>query len=209
MLVSRGAAPNSGTRIEDNMSKKNLVELLLLENVDNLGIVGDVVQVKTGYARNYLVPMGLATVPTEEAKKAVEARRAEVERQLAEKRQVQEQTIARLEGHEITLLRAANEQGVLFGSVTQHDIAEHLREEGFAINERDVRIGEPLKRLDSYMIPIKLADDLAVEIKVWVVSDKPLEELEAEGEGEGPAEGEGDSQGEPAEPQTPIPTDFE
>ncbi len=158
------------------MSKKTTVELLLLENIDNLGIVGDVVDVKHGYARNYLVPMGLATVPTEQAKKAVEARRAQVERQLVEKRQRQEAALEKLQGHEITLLRAANEQGVLFGSVTQYDIAEHLREEGFDLAERDVRIGEPLKRLDSYSIPIKLADDLETEIKVWVVSDKPLDE---------------------------------
>lgn len=163
------------------MARKNDVELLLTENVDNLGIVGDVVQVRPGYARNYLLPMGLATEPSEEAKAAVQARRAEVERQLAEKRQIQEQTIEKLEGHEITLQRSANEQGVLFGSVTQHDIAETLREEGFAINERDVRIGEPFKRLDSYMVPIQLAEDLRSEIKVWVVSDRPAEQLQAEG----------------------------
>ena len=166
------------------MSKKD-IELLLLENIDNLGIVGDVVNVRSGYARNYLVPMGLATVPTEKAKQAVAARRAEIERQLAEKRQVQEQTLAKLEGHEITLERSANEQGVLFGSVTQHDIAEFLREEGFELADRDVRLGEQLKRPDSYMIPVKLADDLLTEIKVWVVSDKPLEEIEPEPAAEG------------------------
>ena len=120
------------------MTAKKTVSLMLLENVDNLGIVGDVVNVKHGYARNYLLPMGLATKPTEAARQAVEERRAEVERQLRELREQREKLIAALEEHEITLQRAANESGVLFGSVTQADIADALREEGFAINERDV-----------------------------------------------------------------------
>jgi len=183
------------------MSTKKNVELLLLENVDNLGIVGDVVDVKAGYARNYLLPMQLATVPTEEAKQAVAARRAEVERQLREKRDQQETMIEQLDGFEITLQRSANDQGVLFGSVTQHDIAVALQEEGFAITERDVRIGEPFKRLDSYPIPIKVADDLSTEIKLWIVSDKPLDELgeDAEGEPDGEAGGE-DAPAESVEP---------
>jgi large subunit ribosomal protein L9 len=162
------------------MTGQNQVELLLLENVDNLGIVGDVVKVRPGYARNYLVPMGLATQPTPGARKAVEARRVEVERQLREVREQQERLITQLENYEITLQRAANPQGVLFGSVTQHDISEALREAGFNVTERDVRIGEPLKRLDSYQIPVQFDDDLRTEIKVWVVSDKPAEQLMAE-----------------------------
>ncbi len=163
------------------------VKLLLVENVDNLGIVGDVVDVRAGYARNYLLPHGLATAPTPGAMKRIEVRRAEVERQLRTQRQEQERLIASLEGHEITLQRSANEQGILFGSVTQHDIAEALRQDGYNITERDVRIGEPIKRLDSYAIPIQLAPELKMEIKLWVVSDKPADELLAENES-GPAE---------------------
>jgi len=164
------------------MSSQNNVELLLLENVYNLGIVGDVVSVKPGYARNYLIPTGLATEPTEGAKKRIAAKRAEVERQLRELREQREALIAKLEGVELTLQRSANEQGVLFGSVSQQDIAEALQEEGFDIAYRDVRIGEPFKHLDSYTVPIQLDQDLRTEIKVWVVSDKPLEELAEEGE---------------------------
>jgi large subunit ribosomal protein L9 len=155
---------------------KPSVELLLIENVDNLGIVGDIVTVKPGYARNYLLPMGLATQPSEGAKKAVAERRAEVERQLAEQRKQQERMIEKLEGFEITLERSANEQGVLFGSVTQHDIAEALDAAGFPVPERAVRIGEQLKRLGNYNIPVKLADDLETEIKLWIVSDQPVAE---------------------------------
>lgn len=158
---------------------KKTVQLLLLENVDNLGIVGDVVEVKAGYARNYLLPMNLATAPTEEAMKAIEARRAEVERQLRELREQQERLLGQLENFEITLQRSANEAGQLYGSVTQHDIAVALQEEGFSVTERDIRIGTPIKRLDSYDIPIQIADDLKTTIKLWVVSDRPIEELEA------------------------------
>ena len=157
---------------------KATVELLLLENVENLGIVGDIVEVRPGYARNYLLPYGYATEPSPGAIKAVEERRAEVERQMKELRSQREKVIERLEGHEITLQRSANEQGVLFGSVTQGDIVDALGEEGFNISEREVRIGEPIKRLDSYQVPIQLDDDLRTELKVWVVSDKPVSQLE-------------------------------
>ncbi len=174
------------------MASKKMVKLLLVENVENLGIVGDVVEVKPGYARNYLIPMRLADQPTEGNMRRIEDKRKEVERMLREQREQREKLIEQLEGVELTLERSANAQGVLFGSVTQHDIAETLREMGFAIKERDVRIGEPLKQLDSYQIPIQLDDDLRTEIKVWVVSDRPMEEIEAE---------EAEEQQEQAEPE--------
>ena len=158
------------------------VKLLLIENVDNLGIVGDIVTVKSGYARNYLFPMQLATTPTPNAIKAVEAKRAEVEKMLREKRVEQERLIEHLSGYEITLKRAANDVGQLYGSVTQHDIKESLVEAGFAIRDSDIRIGSQIKRLDSYDIPVQIAADLKTEIKLWVVSDSPIPELEEDGE---------------------------
>jgi large subunit ribosomal protein L9 len=164
------------------MSTKKNIDLLLLDNVYNLGIVGDVVSVKPGYARNYLVPTGLATVPTEGAKKRVAEKRAQVERELREQREQRERMIAKLEGQEITLQRSANEQGVLFGSVSQQDIAQALQEEGFDVTYRDVRIGDPLKQLDSYTVPVQLESDLRTEIKVWVVSDRPMDQLAEEGD---------------------------
>ncbi len=155
------------------------IRLLLTENIDNLGIVGDVVSVKSGYARNYLVPRGLATQPTDGNVKRLAERRAQVEQELREHRSAQEAIFAKFEGYEVTIQRSANEQGVLFGGVSQHDIAETLRAEGFGVDDRVVRIGEQIKRLDSYEIPIVLAADLKTQIKLWVVSDKPAEELGA------------------------------
>jgi large subunit ribosomal protein L9 len=151
------------------------IKLLLTENVANLGIVGDVVKVKPGYARNYLVPHGKATTPTEGNIQRLAERRAQVEAELKALRSVQEAMLAKLEGFELTLERSSNEQGVLFGGVSQHDIAEAMREAGHAIEDRDVRIGAQIKRLDSYDIPIVLAADLKTDIKLWIVSDKPME----------------------------------
>ena len=93
-----------------------------------------------------------------------------------------ENTLGKLVDHEITILRSANERGVLFGGVSQHDIGEFLRGEGFAVDDRAVRVGDQIKRLDSYSIPIVLATDLKTSIKLWVVSDKPAEQLDTEAE---------------------------
>ena len=156
------------------------IELLLTENVDNLGIVGDVVKVRAGYARNFLLPRLLGTKPTPSAIKRLSARRAEVEKELKKIRAEREGIFARMEKLEITMLRSANDQGILYGGVSQHEIAQAMRDEGYAIEDRHVRIGEQIKRLDSYMIPIVLDADLRTEIKLWIVSDKPSEDLEGE-----------------------------
>lgn len=161
------------------------IELLLLDTIENLGIIGDVVKVKPGYARNYLLPHGLAEAPSDEKIAELATRRKEVEAELKQQRSEQEKLIEKLADLEITLERSANEQGALFGGVTQHDIAEALKAEGYAIEDRHVRIGERINRLDTYMIPIQLAKDLKAEVKLWVVSDKPLEVEEEKPEGEG------------------------
>lgn len=153
------------------------VDLLLLENVDNLGIVGDVVKVKAGYARNYLLPMAKATTPTQGAIARLAEKREQVAQQLLHLRGQQEQLIKRLEEFELTIQRTANEDGVLYGGVSQRDITDALREEGIDIDDRTVRVGDQIKRLDTYKVRIELAKDLQTEIKLWVVSDKSLEDL--------------------------------
>lgn len=154
------------------------IELLLLDNVENLGIVGDVVRVRPGYARNYLVPHGIAVTPTPEKVQELAARRSEVEAELKQLGAAQKAMIDKLENYELSLERSANDSGVLFGGVSQHDIAEALRGEGFAVEDRYVRLGETIKRLDSYDIPVIINKDLKTEIKLWVVSDTPSENEE-------------------------------
>lgn len=179
------------------------VELLLTENVENLGIVGDVVKVKPGYARNYLLPYGKATVPSDEKIAELAERRKEVEAQLKAESEARQAMMEKLVDYELTMKRAANDQGVLFGGVSQHDIAEALREEGFAVEDRYIRIGSKINHLDTYEVPIVINKDLKTEIKLWVVSDRPVEELEAEA-----AEGEGEqAKAEKDEPRFFVPVE--
>ncbi len=154
---------------------KKPVELLLTESVEGLGIVGDVVIVKPGYARNYLLPHGYGVVPTERAKKALEERRAQAKAEREAIRKDMESMFERMENAEVSIERSCNDQGFLYGSVTQGDIEQALIDTGFlAIQERHIRIGASIKRIDSYMIPIQLDSDLKTEIKLWVVADREL-----------------------------------
>ncbi len=154
------------------------IELLLTENVDNLGIVGDVVKVRTGYARNYLMPRQLATQPSEEAIKALTAKRAEAERQMSELRKVREGIIERLNGHELHLIRSCNDLGVLYAGITQQEIAKALTEAGFGVKPRDVRLPHAIKRIDTYEVHVKFESDLEAVIKLWIMPDRKLEPTE-------------------------------
>jgi len=165
------------------------VKLLLTENVDNLGIVGDIVNVRIGYARNYLLPFGYATEPSEELISQLADKRAKAEKELAERRAQREEMIGKLNGQELTLIRACNDQGQLYGSVTQQDIASALKELGFSVAPREVRLPTTIKRIDTFDIHIKVDSDLEADIKLWVVPDRELEsddqdEMEFDNEGE-------------------------
>src|SRR5678815_1875451 len=109
------------------------VKLLLQESIKNVGRVGDVVEVSPGYARNYLLPKGLAVEPTKSNLKKVEARRQEIEKQEREKREQQERLLKKLEGKDVTLERKANDQGHLYGAVSATDIAKALQADGFNV----------------------------------------------------------------------------
>ncbi len=148
------------------------MKLLLCKNVEKLGIVGDIVNVAAGYARNYLLPHGLATEPTEtnirrlaEARKIAERERAELLGRLA--------TLAEaLEGVEVTIRAKANEEGVLYGSVNQKDIVQALEEEGHYVKEDHILLPAPLRHLDNVSVELLLADGIRSSIKVWVVRER-------------------------------------
>ncbi len=162
------------------------VELLLTENVEALGIVGDVVKVRSGYARNYLLPRGLATTPTEEMIKALAAKRAEVERQLAELRKQREQMVEKMSGLELELVRSCNDMGILYASVTQQDIVAALAEKGFEVRPRDVRLAQTIKRIGDFEVMIKFEADLEATLKLVVKPDRKLDLDEEEEEEEAP-----------------------
>lgn len=177
------------------------MKLLLCKNVTKLGIVGDIVDVKSGYARNYLVPRGLATEPTETNVRALADARRVAEEERIHERGLLEKLAAKLEGVEITVPARANEDGVLYGSVGRREIAAALVEEGYPIDTDQVALGAPLRQLDSVSVALKLADGIGAEIKVWVVREKTAsddEETEASEESTTGTEADsnGDSTGE-------------
>lgn len=162
------------------------MKLLLKKDVEHLGFVGDFVDVKDGYARNYLLPQDLAVAPTPGNIKGVEAAKsqaAEERRLVAEARQ---QAAERLAGAEVTIKAAANEEGVLYGSVGAKEIAAALRMEGHTVDAEQVHIPDPIRELDNLLVPVHFTQDTVVEVKVWVVRetagiDKSEDPTEPEG----------------------------
>lgn len=146
-------------------------KILLNESVRHVGRVGDVVEVAPGYARNYLIPHGLAVAPTKDNLKKVEVRKQEVIRQEKELRSKHESIIAKLQTVEVTLERRANEQGHLFGSVGANDIAYALQQQGFEVEASDINLSSKLDQIEKYTVEVKFADDLSTDIKVWVAPD--------------------------------------
>lgn len=164
------------------------LQLLLTENVDNLGIVGDVVNVRLGYARNFLLPRGYATLPSEDKIKELAQKRAEAEKMLAELRAQREKVAKKIDNLEITIQRACNDQGILYGAVTQQDLARALNTLGYDVKPREIRLPHTVKRVDSYDILVKFDQDLEATIKLWVEPDREMqseerEEMEFDNEG--------------------------
>ncbi|MFZ4573664.1 MAG: 50S ribosomal protein L9 [Phycisphaerales bacterium] len=151
------------------------VKLLLVENVDSLGIVGDVVNVRIGYARNFLLPRNLATAPSADLVASLGVKRAEAQKQVALQRKQREETTTKLKGVEITLVRSCNDQGILYGAITQQDIASALGEQGHVVRAREVRIAQTIKRVDHYDVHVKLDTDLDAIVKVHVKADRELD----------------------------------
>jgi large subunit ribosomal protein L9 len=159
------------------------VQLLLIQSVDHVGKQGDVVQVKRGYALNYLLPQGLATIANEHHKRMVDKHRArlqEIEKaRLASLRQLAE-AIAK---QSVTIEANANDEGHLYGSVNANEIAAAVKQAGFHITTDQVRLEGVLKELGLYTVKIHLHGEIEAELKVWVVptvtgDEKPAEKSE-------------------------------
>jgi large subunit ribosomal protein L9 len=148
------------------------MKVLLTQTIERTGIVGEVLDVSEGFARNYLLPKGLAIQPTEGNIKRLEQSRKDYEAKLKLQREEKEALLAKLTGIEITLIRNANDEGHLFGSVSRRDIAEELQKAGHAVQPDDVKLDEPIRRVDTFTIAVALASDLRTDIKLWVVREK-------------------------------------
>ena len=148
------------------------MQIILLEKVANLGNLGDVLKVKDGYARNFLIPPKRARRATEVAIKEFEARRAELERLAAEKLAAAQAVGEKLGGYAVTISQKAGVDGRLFGSVTNHDVAEALVKAGFQIAKAQVRMPNgPLKAVGEYTVQVAAHTDVVVDVNVKVVGD--------------------------------------
>jgi large subunit ribosomal protein L9 len=145
------------------------MEIILRQAVENLGKPGDVVKVKNGYGRNYLLPHGLAYEATAGNLKRIQQERDRLEAAENERRGTAQGLAARLEQVSLTFSARVGEEGKLFGSVTSGDIAQQLESQGFHIEKRQVDLHEPIKALGVYRVPIRLHADVKPEIRVWVI----------------------------------------
>lgn len=148
------------------------MQIILMEKVVNLGSLGDVVTVKNGYARNYLIPEGKAKRATEAARKEFEVRRAELESKATEILTVAQARAEKLEGYMVQVTQKAGVDGRLFGSVTNSDIAEALTKQGFEMKKGEVVMPNgPLKTIGDFPITLSLHTDVKAHITVSVLGD--------------------------------------
>jgi large subunit ribosomal protein L9 len=145
------------------------VEVILRQAVEKLGNPGDIVSVSNGYARNFLLPRGVAFEATEGNKKRIAQEKARLEAAESERRESAQDFAKVLEEVSITFAARVGEEGKLFGSVTAADIAQQLEAQGHHVEKRQIDLHEPIKALGVYRVPIKLHADVKPEIKVWVI----------------------------------------
>jgi large subunit ribosomal protein L9 len=144
------------------------MQIILLEKIQNLGVLGDTVDVKPGYARNFLIPGGKAVAASEENMAEFESRRAELERQQAEVVNAAKARAAKLEDLRIVVTHRAGEEGKLFGSVGPADVAEAVTATGTEIDRSEVRIPESIRQIGEYSVEIHLHADVVVPITLDV-----------------------------------------
>ncbi|MDT8323819.1 MAG: 50S ribosomal protein L9 [Bacteroidota bacterium] len=147
------------------------MKVILRQNIETLGSMGEVVTVKDGYARNYLLPRGMAYVATKGNMQVLEQERKRLQVKMNRELKDAEALAAQLEKHEsaITIPMQVGEEDKLFGSVTKEMIADKLAEKGFNIDRRKIEIDEPIKVLGIYTVRIKLHTNVMAKVKVWVV----------------------------------------
>lgn len=146
------------------------MEIILTENVDGLGKIGDLLKVKPGYARNYLVPRGLAVEANTRNIKELEHHKRQMERKRQRVLQTSEELKARIEKVACVFSHRAGEEGKLFGSVTSADIAEKLAAAGIEIDRKKIQLEEPIKTLGEHQVQVKLPAGISAAVKVQVVA---------------------------------------
>ncbi len=148
------------------------MKVLLCEDVEKLGWLGDVVEVSIGYARNYLLPQGIGKAATEASIKAIAEEKAKRAEQRIQDGKRLENAAKAVEGAEAVVAAKANEQGHLFGSVTERQIAANLREQGFEVADEIVQLPEHIKQVGTHAVTLKFSDDVTVTVNVVVVPEQ-------------------------------------
>ncbi len=182
------------------------MKVILTKEVLGLGDPGEIVTVKNGYGRNYLIPRGLAIEATKKNVALVEAERQRIQRQQAREAEKRRQEAAALEGLSVTIVKRAGETGKLYGSVTNQDIARALAELGHDIDRRRIIMEGPIKSLGTHVVQIKLHPQVVVDLTVVVETTEPLPakeppaEAEDQAEPQAEAEGQGEAEGQAEAP---------
>ena len=145
------------------------MRVILRDNLDNRGKAGEVVTVRDGYGRNYLLPKGLAVPATEKDEARLQHEQRLITLRLAKLAKQLQSEAERLSQVSVSLARAVGEEDKLYGSVTNRDIAEAVAEHGIKLDARKIQLDEPIKTLGMTEVPIKLGHDVTAKIKVWVV----------------------------------------
>ena len=146
------------------------MQVILREDMANLGQTGDLVTVKDGYGRNYLIPQGLAVLATPRNKKRLEHERGVIEKRDAKRSRDALSIKAGIEKLSLTIAKQTGEEGKLFGSVTTKEIAEALAEENYEVDRKTIVVDEAIKSLGVYTLHVKLTRDVTADLKVWVVA---------------------------------------
>lgn len=149
-----------------------MTDVILKEDVEHLGSAGEVVEVKPGYARNYLLPQGLALRATEGNLNRIREEQRHEERAAERVRERAEALGERLQGRSLTFNVRAGEDGALYGSVTVQDLVDRLADDGLEVNRERIELEEPIKELGVYNVAVDLHADVRPELKVWVVAEE-------------------------------------
>ena len=147
------------------------MKVILTENVDTLGKIGDIVKVSDGYARNFLIPNKLVTIADENNINAINHHKQELEKKGKKVKALTEEVAKKLEAFSCTIARKVGENEKLFGSVTNSDIADALEKGGFSINKKMIHIEDPIKKLGVFTVSVKLQNEVTAQLKVWVVQE--------------------------------------
>jgi len=147
------------------------MQVILTQDVRELGQAGQMVAVKRGYGANFLIPQGIAVLATPRNRSRMEHEQRKIEAQIARERTTAAELGKRLAGLSVTLTRLVGEDDKIFGSVTGKDIADALADEGVKLDRRQIELDSPLKSLGVYEVPVRLHREVTTMIKVWVVAD--------------------------------------